>query len=243
MRISDWSSDVCSSDLANQAFGRRRAAFGSDIAVPAAKFPLKRDKPLANGERLPFVFLSHCDLQEAASEFIRGSHMIGQGGATGGQGRINFLRGGSDPIALSFWPDCSFQIVAQSSGKRVFVSRRGLDPVKRAMMTGPVIDGLAKSGRFAVERGEGRLCRRKSGFGGTPRFRGDGARGFCQRYGGFCLFAVSARFLLRGQGGIALCLHWGRFGQAVKLLLQALTIALAAIAATFSRVQGGFRPP
>src|SRR3546814_19905027 len=102
--------------------------------------------------------------------------MIGQGGATGGQGRINFLRGGSDPIALSFWPDCSFQIVAQSSGKRVFVSRRGLDPVKRAMMTGPVIDGLAKSGRFAVERGEGRLCRRKSGFGGTPRFRGDGAR-------------------------------------------------------------------
>src|SRR3546814_8984303 len=109
MRISDWSSDVCSSDLfdgfqaieANQAFGRRRAAFGSDIAVPAAKFPLKRDKPLANGERLPFVFLSHCDLQEAASEFIRGSHMIGQGGATGGQGRINFLRGGSDPIALS----------------------------------------------------------------------------------------------------------------------------------------------
>src|SRR3546814_457036 len=152
MRISDWSSDVCSSDLicrfdlcgglgaevfdgfqaveANQAFGRRRAAFGSDIAVPAAKFPLKRDKPLANGERLPFVFLSHCDLQEAASEFIRGSHMIGQGGATGGQGRINFLRGGSDPIALSFWPDRSFQIVAQSSGKRVFVSRRGLEDRK-----------------------------------------------------------------------------------------------------------------
>src|SRR3546814_9757264 len=92
----------------------RRVLFrSSDIAVPAAKFPLKRDKPLANGERLPFVFLSHCDLQEAASEFIRGSHMIGQGGATGGQGRINFLRGGSDPIALSFWPDCSFQIVAQ----------------------------------------------------------------------------------------------------------------------------------
>src|SRR3546814_8901676 len=106
MRISDWSSDVCSSDLrfpgsgktgicrfdlcgglgaevfdgfqaieANQAFGRRRAAFGSDIAVPAAKFPLSRDKRLANGERLPVVFLSHCALQEAASEFIRGSHM------------------------------------------------------------------------------------------------------------------------------------------------------------------------
>src|SRR3546814_13147016 len=77
----------------------RRVLFrSSDIAVPAAKFPLKRDKPLANGERLPFVFLSHCDLQEAASEFIRGSHMISQGGATGGHGRINFLRGGSAPI-------------------------------------------------------------------------------------------------------------------------------------------------
>src|SRR3546814_10546641 len=103
------------------------------------------------------------------------------------------------------------------------------------MMTGPVIDGLAKCGRFAVERCEGRLCRRKSGFGGTPRFRGEGARGFCQRYGGFCLFAVSARFLLRGQGGIALCLSWGRFGEAGKLLLQALKIALAAI-------EAGLRP-
>src|SRR3546814_16913447 len=42
---------------ANQAFGRRRAAFGSDIAVPAAKFPPKRDNLLATGGRLPFVFL------------------------------------------------------------------------------------------------------------------------------------------------------------------------------------------
>src|SRR3546814_18876931 len=114
---------------------------------------------------------------------------------------MNFLRGGADPMALSFGPDCSFQIVAQSSGKRVFVSRRGLDPVKRAMMTGPVIDGLAKSGRFAVERGEGRLCRRKSGFGGTPRFRGEGARGFCQRYGGFCLVAVKIGRATCGERG------------------------------------------
>src|SRR3546814_16804302 len=109
------------------------------------------------------------------------------------------------------------------------------------MMTGPVIDGLAKSGRFAVERGEGRLCRRKSGFGGTPRFRGEGARGFCQRYGGFCLFAVSARFLLRGQDGIALCLYWGSFGAAGKLLLHALTFASAAVASCLNgtRKNGG----
>src|SRR3546814_15685743 len=102
--------------------------------------------------------------------------MIGQGGATGVQGRINFLRGGPDPIALSFWPDCSFQIVAQSSGKRVFVYRRGLDPDKRPMMPGPVIAGLAKYVRFAVERSEGHICRRKSGIVVTPSVRGQSRR-------------------------------------------------------------------
>src|SRR3546814_16248110 len=111
------------------------------------------------------------------------------------------------------------------------------------MMTGPVIDGLAKSGRFAVERGEGRLCRRKSGFGGTPRFRGEGARGFCQRYGGFCLFAVRARLLLRGQGGIALCPQWGRFGEACTLFPPAIDITLAPTDASCPPVHGGPPPP
>src|SRR3546814_14146571 len=120
MRISDWSSDVCSSDLADPATGRRMALFepvhGSapDIAGKGVANPLATIQSFSMALRYAYDLGADADLIDQAAENVLSKGIrtpdLGAGGPKVG------TRGMGDALLM----DLDKQIGRQSCRERVW---------------------------------------------------------------------------------------------------------------------------
>ncbi len=142
----------------DQPLGRRRAALGRDIAVPAPQLTILGHQPLSHRQRLSIIRLGDRDLRQPPRQFRRRAHMICQGSASSGQGRIALQRRRPSPTPRALRADRRLQVIAQRGGQRPLKARCGLQLIQRPFAPASALDRSLERRRLAIQRRQSRPC-------------------------------------------------------------------------------------